>query len=103
LHIVDITPLESDPAQDVIHIVHELEQYDPALAAQERWLVFNKIDTLPPEEQEQHCQAILQQLNWQEPAFLVSALTGQGCQEVCYKIIQHLEKQKALPVSPVHS
>ncbi len=92
LHLVDVMPPEGEPVKDVQTIVHELEKYNPDLARRERWLVLNKIDVLPPEEQAQHCQAILDQLEWSGPVFIISALTSQGCREVCNQIMQYLEQ-----------
>ena len=91
LHIVDIAPLEGDPVSDAIKIIQELEKYSSDLAARERWLVLNKIDLLPPDEQAQHCQAIIERLDWQGRVFQVSAVSGQGCMDVCYSVMNYLE------------
>lgn len=90
LHLVDVAPLEGDPVADAISIVQELEKYSADLAHKERWLLLNKLDLLTSESQEQHCQAIIEQLNWQGPVFKISAVSGQGCQAVCYRIMQYL-------------
>jgi GTP-binding protein len=91
LHLVDIAPLDSEPVQDTIKIIQELEKYNPELAARERWLVLNKLDLIAPDEQAEHCQAIIDELEWKRPVFQVSAISGQGCREVCYKIMNYLE------------
>ncbi len=93
LHLVDIAPLESDPVQDALGIIQELEKYNPELAMRERWLVLNKLDLLPANEQKQHCQAIIDQLDWQGRVFEISALSGQGCRSVCYSIMNYLEEK----------
>jgi len=93
LHLVDIAPVDSEPVQDVIKIIQELEKYSPDLAARERWLVLNKVDLFAPEEQAQHCQAIIDELDWQGPVFQVSALSKQGCSKVCYSIMNYLEPE----------
>ncbi|MDM8558908.1 Obg family GTPase CgtA [Candidatus Parabeggiatoa sp. HSG14] len=92
LHIVDIAPLDSNPVQDVLNIIQELEKYSDELAKRERWLVLNKLDLLPPDEQKQHCQAIIRELDWQGPVFEISALSKKGCREICYRIMQYLEE-----------
>jgi GTP-binding protein len=47
LHLVDVAPFdESDPAQQALSIVRELERFSPTLAARPRWLVLNKIDLI---------------------------------------------------------
>ena len=93
LHLVDVAPLEREPLQDIVKITHELEKYSPELATRERWLVFNKLDLLPVSEQKQYCQAIIEGLNWSGPTFEISALSGQGCQEICYRILSYLENR----------
>jgi GTP-binding protein len=93
LHIVDILPIDNtDPTENIIKITKELEKYSPELAAKERWLVLNKVDLLPAEEQQQHIQAIVNKLNWQGRVFEISAISGQACSELCYQIMQSLEE-----------
>lgn len=96
LHLVDVLPLQGEAVQDILVVTRELERYSAELGAQERWLVFNKTDRLSPQDQEKHCQAIVEQLNWQGPVFQISALTRQGCQEVCYQVMRYLEHQSSL-------
>ncbi|MEN8217645.1 MAG: Obg family GTPase CgtA [Pseudomonadota bacterium] len=93
LHIVDVAPLDSEPVQEILSIIQELKKYSSELAARERWLVLNKVDLLPPDEQAQHCQAILDELDWQGRVFQISALSGQGCREMCYSVMQYLEEK----------
>lgn len=93
LHIVDITPDNRDPVQDILSIIQELEKYSPELATRERWLVLNKVDLLPPDEQAQYCQAIIKELDWQGQVFQISAVSRQGCQDVCYNIMNYLETE----------
>ena len=40
-------------------ILAELKKYNPELAKRERWLIFNKIDLLPPEEQIAVCDGVV--------------------------------------------
>jgi len=92
LHIVDILPIDNtDPVENIIKITRELEKYNPELAARERWLVLNKVDLLPADEQEEHMQTIVNALNWQGRVFEISAISGQGCSELCYQIMQSME------------
>lgn len=93
LHIVDVVPMdETDPIERAKSIMHELELYNPALAAIERWLVLNKIDLLPPELVDKHCEAIITGLNWQGPIFKISGLNREGTQALCYAIMKRLEE-----------
>lgn len=94
LHVVDVAPLDEkeEPVHAVRVIEQELAQYSEELAEFPRWLVLNKIDVLPEEQRESHCQAIVDALDWQEPVFYISAATGNGTQELCYEIMQYLEE-----------
>lgn len=92
LHLVDIEPLDgSDPIAAVDAIVNELHAYNPELAQLPRWLVLNKLDLLLPEDAEQRCQQILQQLDWQGPVFRISGLERQGTEQLCQALMTFLE------------
>jgi len=83
LHLVDIAPLDedADPVRDARAIAAELRKFDEALYRKPRWLEFNKIDLAP--DAEARLRRILRALRWKAPWFAVSALSGQGCREVC--------------------
>ncbi|MGR8930679.1 MAG: Obg family GTPase CgtA [Gammaproteobacteria bacterium] len=97
LHVLDIAPYESDesPVSAARKIIQEVEKWSDELAEKPRWLVFNKIDNVPDDELDQHCQTIVDQLGWEGPVFRISALNGQGTQELMYSIMEFLEQQKA--------
>lgn len=103
LHLVDILPPSEDPAHDAETIWQELQNYSSDLAERERWLVFNKLDLLLEEEQQAHCQAILDKLNWQGRVFHISAISGTGCQALCREVMNYLNELKAQepPETPV--
>src|SRR5690606_18431307 len=86
LHLVDLAPLdpETDPVREAHAIVNELRKYDEALYRKPRWLVLNKIDMLPPEDREAKVAEFLRRFEWQGPWFTISALTGEGCRELCF-------------------
>lgn len=95
LHVVDLAPLDNtDPVYSVRAIEEELLKFSPTLAEQERWLVLNKCDLLLPEEVEEKKQRILKELKWEGPVFVLSAATGEGTRELCYKIMEHIEERK---------
>ncbi|MGV6810204.1 MAG: Obg family GTPase CgtA [bacterium] len=97
LHIVDLAPMdEQDPVEAVRIIERELDKYGEELSHRDRWLVLNKVDLLPDDERDQHCQAIVQALNWQGDVFQISAATATGTRDLCYKIMQYLD-EKANP------
>ncbi|MDH4093629.1 MAG: GTPase ObgE [Betaproteobacteria bacterium] len=85
LHVVDIAQGEDgpSPAEGVRALVRELRKYDEALYRKPRWLVFNKIDALPPAQADARIAQALRALRWKGPWFKVSALSGAGCPAVC--------------------
>lgn len=97
LHLVDMAPMDQqDPVEAVRIIENELNQYGDALEQRPRWLVLNKIDLLPPEEQKPRCQAVVDALNWTGEVAFISAVTSSGTQELCYRIMQAMDEAKAL-------
>lgn len=97
LHLVDVAPFdESDPVESAQAIIRELEQYSPTLAERPRWLVLNKLDLLPEDEQDAVCERIISELNWNGPVFRVSAISSEGTQVVCQQIMNWLDEQREL-------
>jgi len=96
LHIIDVAPLgpDADPVFDARAISTELRKYSEALYRKPRWLVLNKLDMLPPEDRGTVVAGILKRLRWRRPHFCVSALTGEGCRELSYAIMNHIESTK---------
>ena len=94
LHLVDISPVPPRPlVQDVQVIEAELTRYRKELReCYDRWLVLNKIDLLEEEEGRSRFSDLVDKLDWTEPAFMISAATGQGCDTLCRAIMNHLEK-----------
>jgi GTP-binding protein len=100
LHLVDIDPMDgTNPAERAKAIAHELENYSPELAAQERWLVLNKIDLMLPTEAEQRCHEIVAAMEWQGPVYKISGLHRQGTQEIAYAIMRRLVEMGPVAVS----
>lgn len=99
LHLVDVAPFDpdADPVADVRTIEQELVRFDPELANYERWLVLNKIDLLPDDEREAHCRAIVDALNWQGPVYPVAAISRLGTDQLCYDIMDYIERQRETP------
>lgn len=94
LHIVDLAPLDySDPAQSAQVIVDEIEQFSPSLAERDRWLVLNKVDQLLDDEREERKQAVIDQLGWTGPVFMISALDGEGTKELAQAMMRYLEER----------
>ncbi|NLU12999.1 MAG: GTPase ObgE [Gammaproteobacteria bacterium] len=94
LHVVDLAPIDgSDPAQDAQVIVDEIERFSPSLIERDRWLVLNKVDQLLENEREQRKQAVIDQLGWTGPVFMISALDGEGTKELAQAMMRYLEER----------
>ncbi|MFL6592020.1 MAG: GTPase ObgE [Luteimonas sp.] len=87
LHLVDITPMDfeggeggvvASPAEQVRAIENELRKYDPGMLAKPRWLVLNKADLMFEDEARERAQAIVEELGWTQPWYLVSAIGREG-------------------------
>jgi len=93
LHIIDLAPFdESDPGTAAAQIVAELEQHKPELAAKPRWLVFNKLDLVPEEEQQQRIDDVLDALCWDGDYHLISAISKTGTKDLSYKLMTYIEE-----------
>ena len=95
LHIIDMAPFdpEADPASEAKALVEELRKYDEALYNKPRWIVLNKIDLLPEEEQDDKINQIVDalQLGENEQVFVISAATREGCDELINAVAQYLD------------
>ena len=94
LHIVDLAPIDfTDPALDAQIIVDEIEEFSPSLIERDRWLVLNKVDQLLDDEREERKQAVVDQLGWTGPVFMISALDGEGTKELAQAVMRYLEER----------
>jgi GTP-binding protein len=91
LHIVDLTG--EDPARDARVIAAEIKKYADALSRKPRWLVFNKADAA--EDADARIRKIVGQLRWKQPWFKVSAISGQGTEQVCKAVARELTEMRA--------
>ena len=89
LHLVDV--IEPDAAKGARAIAAELKRYSDTLHRKPRWLLFNKIDAV--DDAPARIEKILKALRWKRPWFGISALTGEGCAEVCKAIARELAKK----------
>jgi GTP-binding protein len=96
LHLVDISPLDenADPVKDAKAIVAELKKYDVELWRKPRWLVLNKADLLPEAERANALKRFMRKLGWKGKTYIISALTGEGCRELVYAIMDHLDERR---------
>ncbi|MEW5903848.1 MAG: GTPase ObgE [Pseudomonadota bacterium] len=95
LHLVDIAPLHEgvDPVHEAHAILNELRKYDEALYNKPRWLVLNKLDLL--EDKDAKVQAFLEAFGADTRWFAISAISGEGCKELTYAIMEHLDQVAA--------
>jgi GTPase len=111
LHVVDLAPVQegTDPVRDARAIVEELRKYDEALYEKPRWLVVNKMDLIPEGERDARVQAFVDGYfgkrrrsrkagsKLEAPrVFAISALTGEGCRELSYAVMEFLEQTQPL-------
>ncbi|HAS6349249.1 Obg family GTPase CgtA [Vibrio sp. IRLE0018] len=93
LHMIDIYPIDqSDPVQNALTIIDELEQYSEKLANKPRWLVFNKVDLVSEEQADEIIQEVIDALGWEEQYFKISAVNRQGTKDLCYKLADFMEQ-----------
>ena len=92
LHLVDIAPMyeEADPVHEAHAILNELKKYDPELYNKPRWLVLNKLDLL--QDKDEKIAAFLREFGDYTRYFAISAINGDGCKELTYAIMEHLEQ-----------
>lgn len=95
LHLVDISPFDpdADPAHDAQSILEELKKYDQALYDKPRWLLINKIDLVPLEERKKRIKTLVDSYR-PSKHFVISGISGDGCREVNFAIMDHVDQVK---------
>ncbi|PWK50905.1 Obg family GTPase CgtA [Pleionea mediterranea] len=98
LHIVDLMPFdESNPVENFNAIEAEVAKFaesnEPALATKPRWLVLNKMDLLG-DEADALSKAFVESVNWQGPVFCISAVTGDGTENLVWSIMEHVDQER---------
>ena len=91
--MVDISPFDgSDPVDNAIKIIRELEKYNSDMLEEPRWLVLNKTDLMDREQTEIACRNIVERMDWKGPVYEISALSKLGTKELVFDIMNYLEK-----------
>jgi GTP-binding protein len=92
LHLVDLAPNDgdNDPVHDARAIVEELRKYDEALYLKPRWLVLNKIDLIEDDARAKRVKDFIKRYGWKGETFTISAINGDGCQALMYRIMEYL-------------
>lgn len=90
LHLVDIAPMYDgiDPVAEARAILNELKKYDPELYNKPRWLLLNKVDLL--EDPDSKVAEFLNEFNDYDRQFTISAISGAGCKELTYAIMEFM-------------
>lgn len=99
LHVIDGCPIDqSDPAENALRLIKELERHDSNLASgrelltnKERWLVINKVDLMDAESLQELQERLISTLKWQGPVHCLSAATGEGTRELVQALMVRLE------------
>jgi len=104
LHLVDIAPAGGvydegaeegvSPADQIRAIERELEKHDPELLDKPRWLVLNKADLLLEDEQQAAVKAILEELDWKDRWYLVSAIGREGTWPIMLDVMTFFDRQR---------
>ena len=81
----------ADPVKDARAIVKELRKYDEALYQKPRWLVLNKADLLDDAARDKLTKSIVRRLRWKGEVFVISAISGTGCNELTQAIMNYLD------------
>lgn len=94
LHLVDIAHFDeaTDPVAEAKAIVNELKKYDAELYNKPRWLVLNKIDML--QDSADIVKKFVKDYAWRGRVFAISAISGIGCKDLTYAIMDHLDEVK---------
>jgi GTP-binding protein len=101
LHVVDLAPPEGSPApaQQVATVEQELTAFGEGLASRERWLVLNKADLLDADAIAERRDALIAELGWQGPVWVISAVSGAGTAPLAEALMHRLQELPH-PLSP---
>jgi len=93
LHLVDVRPVaQTDPVEDALAVIREIEAHSDSLAGRERWLVLNKMDLVPHDEREALVATLAERIGSDRAPYRVSAATGEGCDALMKDLMVRLEQ-----------
>lgn len=97
LHLVDISPADQMPPQDAVRkLSQELINFDASLGDKPRWLVFTKSDVLGEELADEVAREVIEELDWQDPWFIISSVAQKGTANLMQSIARALDEMKQL-------
>lgn len=96
LHVIDVSGSEGrDPYEDFLVINKELERFNPVLRTRQQIIVANKMDIPGADE---NLKKLRGQLGDAYELYAVSAVTGEGLEQLMYKTAATLEE---IPLTPM--
>jgi GTP-binding protein len=94
LHLVEVAPLDgSDPVKNAHVIEAEVESYSPMLMRRPRWFVLTKTDVASPSDVNLVKEALQTEFDG-HPVFAISAVTGEGVDELLRALMRHIEESR---------
>jgi GTP-binding protein len=94
VHVIDVSPLDGDPAEEYRTIRAELEQYSSVLAGKEEVIVANKMDLTDSED---HLKKLRKALRGKGKNILaISGVTGKGIPELAEELWRRLHADDTL-------
>ena len=97
VHVVEVEESGGgvDPVAAFRAIESELATYSENLPLRPRWLAVNKLDLLPRARWDEVVESLVKALDWNGPAFGISAATGEGTGALALAVMGYLEAQAA--------
>lgn len=93
LHIIDVLPADgSDPAENAVAIIKELEKYSDKLSSKPRWLIFNKVDLILEDELKEIQDKVSEALDWDGESHFISAFDKLNTSELSVKIMAYIDQ-----------
>ena len=83
-----------NPEKAFQDIESELMKFSENLSKKTRWLILNKIDLLPSSDVDNHCNKIIENIGWKGPIYKISAISGEGCNELGNALMEKIEKNE---------
>jgi GTP-binding protein len=94
LHLAEIQPFDgTNPIANVTAIEAEVGAYSGALLRRPRWLVLTKLDLVAPDLRRQ-AMGELSAAFPDRPLFAISAVTGEGIDELLGALMHHIENNR---------
>jgi GTP-binding protein len=94
LHLVEVAPLDgSNPVKNAHVIEAEVESYSPMLMRRPRWFVLTKTDVASPSDVNLVKEALQTEFDG-HPVFAISAVTGEGVDELLRALMRHIEESR---------